>query len=344
MLTFRFYHFTCTLCQYRIWSGGEYYGAVPWRRWKDVGHRTIVVTIRNRGVYVLMVILTTALMGSSFAVGKIGLTYVSPLLLVGVRFVLAGFLMVSVVIVAKRPHPREITDWLRLVAVGVFQTAGVMGCIFLSLRTISAGESSILTFVNPLLVVVVATLFLGSRYERTQWLGVLIGFLGVAMTLGFHLRIQVGTGIALLGAVSWTVATLLIHRWRDRFDVWVLTAYQMLFGGVLLLGASAVWEQPRFTLNATVLFVIVWLAVMGSVVQFAIWFWLLQHGDPAKISAFLFLAPFFGVLSGWVILREPVTEQVMWGGPFIFVGIFLVNRVSVKQKSFSDIERTEGVP
>ncbi len=298
----------------------------------------------KRGTFIVGVVGTTVLMGSSFAIGKIGLTYVSPLLLVGLRFVLAGFLMVSAIILARRPHPRKITDWLRLVIVGLFQTTGAMGCIFLSLRTISAGESSILTFVNPLLVVIFATVFLGVRYQRTQWLGVLIGLVGVALSLGFDLRIQVGTGIALTGAVSWAVATLLIHRWRNRFDLWVLTAYQMLFGGVLLLGTSALWERPQFILNVTVLFVIVWLAIMGSIVQFAIWFWLLQHGDPGKISAFLFLAPFFGVLFGWFLLREPITGQVVWGGLAIFAGIFLVNWGPVKQTSVSDAERTESVP
>ena len=298
----------------------------------------------KRGTFIAGVIATTALMGSSFAIGKIGLTYVSPLLLVGLRFVLAGFLMVSAILLARRPHPRKITDWLRLVTVGLFQTTGVMGCIFLSLRTISAGESSILTFVNPLLVVVFATVFLGARYQRTQWVGVLIGFVGVALSLGFDLQIQVGTGIALAGAVSWAVATLLIHRWHNRFDLWVLTAYQMLFGGVLLWGTSALGEHPRFILNATALFVIVWLAIMGSIVQFAIWFWLLQHGDPGKVSAFLFLAPFFGVLFGWFLLREPITGQVVWGGLAIFAGIFLVNWGPVTRTSVSDAERTERVP
>ncbi|MHB1684673.1 MAG: DMT family transporter [Bacilli bacterium] len=152
-----------------------------------------------------------------------------------------------------------------------------------------------------------------------------------------------GTGIAMTGAVSWAVATLLINRWRDRFDVWVLTAYQMLFGGVLLLGASALWERPQFTLNSTVLIVIVWLAIMGSIVQFAIWFWLLQQGDPGKISAFLFLAPFFGVLFGWLLLQEPITEKVAWGGLFIFVGIFLVNWSTSKQKLRSNVRGTEDV-
>jgi probable blue pigment (indigoidine) exporter len=93
--------------------------------------------------------------GSSFAIGKIGLEYISPLLLVGLRFSIAGMIMALLVI--KKPLPNRFLDWGKIFIIGFFQTAGVMGCIFLSLRTISAGESSILTFINPLLVIVLST-------------------------------------------------------------------------------------------------------------------------------------------------------------------------------------------
>lgn len=283
-----------------------------------------VIALVNRWVFMGLVLGTTALMGSSFAVGKVGLLYMSPLLLAGVRFVLAGLGMIALVVMARRPHPHGWADWARVAAVGLFQTAGVMGPIFISMRTITASEASILTFVNPLWVVVLGTL-LGARYRPAQWIGVLAGFFGVAMTLGFDFRLQPGTGVALGGSVSWAVATVLINRWRRRFDVWVLTAYQMLFGGIILLAASTVIERWQFAMTPTAIAVILWLVVMGSIVQFAIWFFLLQHGDPGKISAFLFLAPFFGVLSGWLMLHEPITRQVLLGGVFIFAGIFLVN-------------------
>lgn len=264
-------------------------------------------------------------MGSSFAVGKMGLSYASPLFLAGVRFALAGVVMAIGVVAWKRPHPAYVGDWFRIAVVGLFQTALVMGCIFVSLRTISAGESSILTFVNPLFVVVFGTLFLGTKYQPVQWLGVFLGFAGVATTLGFQWRLQVGTGIGLAGAGSWAVATLLINRWRHRFDVWVLTAYQMLFGGGFLLVGSVVLEHPRFAVNLSSLTITLWLAIMGSIVQFAIWFFLLQRGEPGKTSAFLFLAPFFGVVFGWLLLKEPVSWRVFFGGLLIIAGIFLVN-------------------
>lgn len=280
-------------------------------------------------LYAVLVIATTFLMGSSFTIGKIGLTYVSPLLLVGLRFTLAGLIMA--ILVRKKPKPSSLADWGRIGAIGVFQTAGVMACIFLSLRTITAGESSILTFSNPLMVVLMGTVFLGIRYRLTQWIGAVIGFIGVFVTLGFHLQLTTGTLLGLGAAVSWSIATILIKQWGSRFNVWVLTAYQMLTGGVVLLLLSVMLEVPKLTINVSSILIILWLAIMASIVQFAIWFYLINKGDPGKTSAFLFLAPFFGVISGRVLLEEVVGWYVYAGGALIFTGIFLVNWTFAKK-------------
>ena len=99
----------------------------------------------------------------------------------------------------------------------------------------------------------------------------------------------------------------------------------MLFGGIFLFIGTFLFEDPFFQVNATSIFVLVWLVIMASIVQFAVWYYLLQKGDPGKTSAFLFLAPFFGVVSGWILLDETLQWYVGVGGLFIFIGIFLVN-------------------
>lgn len=281
--------------------------------------------MKNKFVFALLIVLTTSLMGSSFAIGKIGLEYVSPLLLVGLRFSIAGTLMVVFVMLFKRPHPKKAKDWLRMGLVGAVQTAGVMGAIFLSLRTITAGESAILTFTNPLLVVIFGTLLMGIRYRLVQWGGVLVGFIGVFITMGSQVQMEIGTFFGFASAICWAAGTLLIKQWGRRFDTWVLTAYQMLFGGMILLAGSAFLEEAVLVLNTTSMFVILWLSIPASIVQFAIWFFLLQKGHPGKVSAFLFLAPFFGVLSGWLLLNEKIGWSLLMGGTLIFIGIFLVN-------------------
>lgn len=279
----------------------------------------------NKFFYAMLVILTTALMGSSFAIGKIGLLYASPILLVALRFTIAGSIMALFVKLTNRPHPHTTRCWLKIATIGGFQTAGVMGFIFVSLLTISAGESSILTFMNPLLVVIFATIFLKSTYQKLQWVGVSLGFIGVFITFGAHLTIKSGTILGFMSAVSWAIATLLIKSWGDKIDVWVLTAYQMLFGGLILLASSFILEQPYFLINSSSILILLWLAIMASIVQFTIWFYLLHTGDPGKTSAFLFLAPFFGVLSGWFLLGEPIHWYVFLGGGFILTGIFFAN-------------------
>jgi len=279
----------------------------------------------NTFKFTLLLLLTTFLMGSSFAVVKIGLPYSSPLLLAALRFTLAGIIMAVIVIVLKRPHPTSKGTWIKIVIIGAFQTAGVMGCIFLSLRTITASESSILTFTNPLLVVVFGTIFSKTRYKLYQWMGVLLGLVGVSITMGAQIEFKIGILFGIFSAVSWAISTLLAKKWGGFFNTWVLSAYQMLFGGLLLLLGSFILEKPVFILNGNSLSILLWLSIMSSIVQFAVWFYLLQNGDPGKTSVFLFLAPFFGVLSGWLLLGEPLYPALIVGGFFIITGIFLVN-------------------
>lgn len=285
----------------------------------------------KRFYFFTLVILTTALMGSSFAIGKIGLAYASPLLLAGLRFFLAGSIMLVIVLMQKRKHPRTMKNWGRVLLIGSLQTAGVMGCIFLSLRTITASESSILTFMNPLLVIVFGTILMGHRYRWYQWGGVVLGFIGVGITLGGINDFRIGLVFGAFSAVFWAVSTLLVNRWGGQFNTWVLSAYQMLFGGVILLLFSIVLEEPFFHVTRQSVFILLWLSIMSSIVQFAVWYFLLQNGDPGKTSAYLFLAPFFGVLTGFFLLDEPISSSLIAGGSLILVGIYLVNHTFTKE-------------
>ncbi|BBH20500.1 EamA family transporter [Paenibacillus baekrokdamisoli] len=292
----------------------------------------------NKGKYIGLVLLTTLVMGLAFPVGKIGLSYAPPFFLMGIRFVLAGVILA--IIVSKKPRSRPVgrKQWLQAAVVGLFQSAGVMGCAYYSMNWITSGESSIITCTNPLLVIVLGTLLTGAVYRKRQWLGVAVGFIGVVFTFGLHMGIQTGTFISFAGAVSFASATLLVKRWGSTFDMTVLAAYQMIAGGVVLFILSAISEHPYFIFSGTSVMILLWLVIMSSIVQFSVWFYLLRNGDPAKTSAFLFLVPLFGVLSSWVLLGEQIQWYVGVGGAFICVGIFLVNWEGSKNVASLNVE------
>ncbi|WP_134686298.1 DMT family transporter [Brevibacillus migulae] len=273
--------------------------------------------------YAVLVIVTTFLMGVAFPVGKMGMAYAPPFLLMGIRYVLAGGLLAA--IVAKKPRPRGMKQWLQAGTVGLLQSAGVMGLVYYSMNWISSSQSSIIMGTNPLLVIILGSLLTGAVYRARQWLGVTVGFIGVAITFGFQLEVNIGSILCFAGALCFAAATLLIKRWGPTFDMNVLAAYQMLAGGFALLIISLFTEHAGFVVNGRSLTVLLWLIIMCSIVQFSLWFYLLRNGDPAKTSAFLFLVPFFGVLTSWLLLGESMEWYVAAGGVLICVGVFLVN-------------------
>ncbi|TVY01944.1 DMT family transporter [Cohnella terricola] len=275
--------------------------------------------------YAFLVLITTFLMGIAFPIGKLGLAYAPPFLLMGIRFVLAGGLLALAISRKQRSRPQGKKQWVQAAAIGVCQTAGVMGCAYFSMQWISSGESSILISINPLLVILFGAVMNGTRYRGRQWIGVAVGFIGVMVAFGFRLGMQAGTLIGFAGAVFFALATLLTKRWGGGFDKLTLAAYQMLAGGIVLLALSAITEHPSFQVNFESVTALLCLIILCSIVQFSLWYKLLSQGDPGKTSSYLFLMPIFGVLTSWALLGEQVNQAVYIGGAIVCIGIFLVN-------------------
>ncbi|WP_018757345.1 DMT family transporter [Paenibacillus terrigena] len=284
----------------------------------------------NKGLIAICILLTTVVGGLNYTMAKLGLHVASPFLLLAIRFIGSGLLLLPFVI--RRRHPRAAKQWLQVAGVSLFQTILVMTFIYLSLHTISASTSAILSSTNPIWTILFAFLFFGARYRVVQWAGVVIGFMGVIVTQNFNMQMNEGTIYALLAGVFWGFGTLVASRWSKAMDTWVLTAYQMLFAGIVLLLASLTLEQPYLHLTSNgnswglTLTVLIWMICFSSIFQFLPWFYVLKHYSPSKASTFMFLVPLFGILSGALILGETIHWYVIAGGLCTGIGITLVNR------------------
>jgi probable blue pigment (indigoidine) exporter len=278
----------------------------------------------KRSLPMILLITSTFLMGSSFVVGKVGLEYFSPLILTAYRFIIGGGLLLAVVLCKSREIPAFTFIW-KAALIGALQTSGVMAAIFISMQWISAGEASILTFTNPLFVLIFSSLLLREKYLWRQWLGVMIGIIGVAIVLNVGFQASKGIWIALSAGIFWAFATLLVKQWGAQFDMWLLTAMQMTFGGIILYVLALTVEEIVAVWNMESVTILLWLAIPGSIIQFGLWYLLLSRMDSSKASSFLFLAPFFGVLTEAVWFNQTLGGLKLIGGICVFVGIFLTN-------------------
>ena len=245
----------------------------------------------NRMTYTVFIIATTLMMGLSFPIVRISLNDgASPFMLMGVRFIMAGIIMTLVMI--RRPQPHSSRHWGKIVLLGVVNMAGVMGAASFSMRWITSGESAILTFTNPLLVILISALFMGRRYRARQWIGTVLGLAGVVITFG-GFDVSPGTLIGLLSSLFFAVGTLLVKRWGGDFDTFVLAGYQMLVGGLVLFGFSVIAEHPSLPADATSIGVLSYLVLFSSIAQFALWFYLLKKSDPGTNECILVLGTVF---------------------------------------------------
>ena len=168
--------------------------------------------------YLLLILGSTFLQGSSFVASKAVLVELPPLWLAALRFFVAALSLRPWLWLRRRRRARTgppvafALPWLRLALVGLLQTTGVMAFLTLGLMQTTASRAAILMASNPLLVALLAGLLLKERVRPLAWLGLLLAFAGVVICIGVQAVLggTVGHGelLVIAGSTCWALASL----------------------------------------------------------------------------------------------------------------------------------------
>lgn len=280
--------------------------------------------------HLALFVLLCGLWGFSFVALKVALKQVDPIFLGSIRYWLPGFLLLGFCAAARRPLRPLRRDLPGLALLGVVNTGLLTLFLNLGQKEISAALGSILLYTYPLMAAIVAPIFLGERIDRWKITGIVLGFVGILVVAGFggHANPS-GVAYVLLAAASWAAGTVIFKRVIPGRDVFTVTAWQLLFGALFLSIVSAAVEgvpHAHFTLQVWLAFL--WMTIPGMAVAGTLWYWLLERGEAAVASAYMFMTPVFGVFFGWVVLGEHVGWNLLGGGALVAIAIFLVNRAA----------------
>jgi drug/metabolite transporter (DMT)-like permease len=269
----------------------------------------------------------------AFAVAKVGLRDCPPLLLLMVRFLIAGVVML--VLAAWRwgealPRGRDLAS---LVLIGVANNALYLGLGYIGLRTVSAGLGTLVISANPVLTAVLAALFLGERLTWQKLAGLALGVGGVGFIVAHRLS-QGGSGDSVAG-LAFTFAALLsivagtiLYKWlAPKGGLMMGNAVQNLAGGLALVPFAFTFESvgdivPTWSLLAS----LGYLTVPGSIVGYLLWQHLIREMGATAASAYHFVMPPLGVLFAWVLLGEHIAVADVLGIIPVALGIYLVTR------------------
>ncbi|HEU4918965.1 MAG TPA: DMT family transporter [Candidatus Limnocylindrales bacterium] len=291
------------------------------------------MTARSSRLDWLLFVLLGFFWGSSYLFIKIGVDAgLPPFMLITLRLLIGFLLLASVVAIAREPLPRNPRTYGHLIVMGAVNIAIPFSLITWAELTVESALASILTAPVPLFVIVIAAIFLrDERITANRIAGLVAGFVGVAVLVGFD-PAAVAAGdlageIALLGAtLSYACGAVYARRNVHGLRPMIPAVFQVGFALVMVATLTLVFERP-FEVNVTpeAWFSVVWLGLFGSGLAYLVFFRILGRWGATRTSMVAYLLPVFGITLGALVLNEPVDARLLIGTGLVIGGIALVN-------------------
>ena len=268
---------------------------------------------------ILLALIVPITWGLGFTLAKIGMEQFSALLIMSIRFGIAGLVLVWF---TKPPwgHMREIF------VVALIGSTIQYGLTYNGLKGIDASTAAILVQLEGPILALLGTILLKEKLGLTRTLGMGLAFLGVFIIAGEpRLEGHIDSVILLVaGSAVWAVAQIMISRLKGLSGITIL-AWVAIMATPQMLIASLIIEDGQWQAITSASLVdwsiIFYLAFIMTVVGYSIWYHLLSSVDVSKISPFLMLLPITSIVAGMILLDEKLTLSMIIGGVMIMTGV-----------------------
>ena len=291
--------------------------------------------------------------GSTYTAIRIGAEDMPPLLLSGTRFLIAGAILLAWCALRGLRIFWPVPMMLMLGLVGLLLLGGGNVGLVYAEETIPSGLASLVLAVMPLYIALIEMALPGGEpLPARGWLGLLLGFLGLATLLlpslhtGFAGNSTLLWALAALlgGALSWAVGSIVSRRARLPVNSFVAAAWQMVIAGACCMAlGSAFGDWPRFHLTTRAVGSLAYLITGGSLLGYTGFVYLIEHVPVAKVSSYSYVNPMVAVLLGILFLHERPAPAEFAGMGGIVVAVFLLTTAQVKAKPLP-VEDLEQMP
>lgn len=295
---------------------------------------TAQIVLAFAAVYVLW--------GSTYLGIRIAVETLPPLRMAGVRFLIAGGVLIAVARArgAAMPTARE---WRSIVLIGTLMFLGGNGGVMLAAKRLPSGLIAVLIATTPLLIALFdpKRVALGVR----GGLGLALGVAGVATLVapgkGAVITTTSGAiGVAwiMVACATWAWGSLLSRRLVLPKVALMSSGGQMIAGGVVMLTLGLLVEGTHLpSPSARSLWAFVYLIVAGSLIGFTSYAWLLRVVRPVLAATYAYVNPVVALLLGWLVIDEPLTPRIGLGTAVVLAAVVLLS-VGADRRGASPME------
>ncbi len=284
--------------------------------------------------------------GSTYLAIDIAVRSIPPALMCGVRFSIAGVVMLLVCAATGRRIWYSAQQIALAAVVGILLLMGGNLTLSWAELTVPSGLAALIIAITPLWFLVLDSLLLGDHHISWRGkAGLALGMVGLLVlfwpelhstsTLG---RRELWASLGLIGgSFSWALGSVLSKRWQSGMDVFSATGWQVTAAGIGNFAFAAVaGEFSRATWTPRGTGAVLYLVVCGSWIGYTAYIWLLEHVPTSKVSTYAYVNPVVAVFLGWLILHERVDRFIAMGSAIVVLSVILVTSAKVKQKTVAE--------
>lgn len=286
--------------------------------------------------------LVYVLWGSTYLAIDIAVEKIPPALMCGVRFLVAGVLMLAYCRLAGQSIAYSPRQLMHLAVIGILLLMGGNLTLSYAEQYVPTGLAALLIAITPLWFLVLDTLLLAEhRISGRGMAGLGLGIVGTVVLLWPELtatgnlgRKELWFSVALLGgSFSWALGSVLSKRWGTGASL-SATGWQITFAGAANLlvaivkgdSAHAVWTTRGVS-------AVVYLVIFGSLVGYTAYIWLLGNVPMAKVSTYAYVNPVVAVFLGWLVLHERIDRYMLAGSVIVIASVVLVTLAKVHSRA-----------
>jgi drug/metabolite transporter (DMT)-like permease len=284
--------------------------------------------------------------GSTYLGIDIAVQSIPPALMCGIRFSIAGIVMLAVCALTGRRvlySPRQI---MLAAVVGLLLLMGGNLTLSYAELSVSTGLAALIIAITPLWFLVLDSMLLGDHHISARGkAGLALGILGLFVLFYPELTSRTALGrrelwasLSLIGgSFSWALGSVLSKRWQSGMDVFSATAWQVTAAGLgNFIFAVLAGDFSHVTWTARSLSAVLYLVVCGSWIGYTAYIWLLEHVPTSKVSTYAYVNPVVAVFLGWLVLHEHVDRFILAGSAIVVLSVILVTSAKVRQKTVSE--------
>jgi drug/metabolite transporter (DMT)-like permease len=271
------------------------------------------------------------LWSTGFIGARFGLPFSEPLSFLLVRYLCVIALMLAIAVLSRAPWPKDPRQWLHIGVSGVLIHAVYLGGVFVSIKQgLPAGIAALVVGMQPLLTAFGAGWLLGERVSARQWLGLVLGFIGVALVVSGKFGVGAELGpmlVPALGALlGMTVGTLYQKRFCAGFDLRTGSVIQFIPSAIVTAIAIALLAEFQIAWTVEFVFALGWLVLVLSIGAISLLNLLIHSGSAVNVASLFYLVPLSTALIAWAVFGETLPLVSLVGMVLAVAGVYLVVR------------------